>query len=110
MRQAATVMRNILVDHARKRGTQKRLRPGQRISLSEDPGSTSTDASFLLSLDESLKRLVKVDKRMASLVEMRCFGGHSLAEIAATQDLSLRQVERTWKAARTWLVSEFAAE
>ncbi|MGK0217989.1 MAG: RNA polymerase sigma factor (TIGR02999 family) [Planctomycetota bacterium] len=110
MRQAATVMRNILVDHARKRGTQKRLPPGQRISLSEEAGIVSTDASFLLSLDESLTRLVKVDKRMAALVEMRCFGGLGLSEIAEALDLSLRQVERIWAAARTWLLSEFASE
>ena len=62
----------------------------------------------MLDLDEALKRLAALDARKAQVVELRCFGGLSMAEVAVALAVSLRTVEADWFFARAWLKSELA--
>lgn len=101
-RVAAKAMRQILVDHARGRGAQKRGGAHQRISLDEVEAATSQDID-LLALDEALNRLAAVDHRLAAVVELRFFAGLSVEEAAATLAVSPRTVEMDWKMAKAWL-------
>jgi RNA polymerase sigma factor (TIGR02999 family) len=96
---AARLMRNILVDHARQRGTDKRAH--QKVELNPDiDGEQRVD---LISLESALLRLGAIDSALAELVEMRYFGGMSLGDIAQVSGLSEATVKRRWRAARAWL-------
>ncbi len=100
---AARVMRRVLVEHARARAAAKRGGEAQRVTLDDalalDPGR-SLD---VLALDEALERLAAFDAELATLVELRFFGGLSNEEVAASRGVSLRSVERGWATARAWL-------
>ncbi len=102
---AARIMRNILVDHARRRGAQKRG-AGMEIAMPEIsyPG-VSLD---VLVVDQALERFSAEHGRQAQVVELRFFGGltaDETAEVLRQQgvDCSLRTVERDWRFARAWL-------
>lgn len=98
---AARAMRQILIDHARKRGAQKRQAPGQRITLSE--ATVEDGAIDLLALDEALTELATLDERKSRILELRFFGGLSNPEIAEALGVALNTVEKDWYAARAWL-------
>jgi RNA polymerase sigma factor (TIGR02999 family) len=104
---AAKVMRQILVDYARKRHAQKR--GGEMLfvpldHLSNVPPSWKTlDIEDVLALDELLARLKERDPRLSMIVEMRFFAGLSDDEIAEALKLSKRTVVRDWHMARAWL-------
>jgi len=100
---AARAMRQVLVDHARKRKTKKRGGDWQRTTLVE--GLLSDDAEWddLLALDDALDRLDAVDERMRKVVEYRFFGGMTEQEIAEVLGISVRTVQRDWVKARAWL-------
>src|SRR5215471_2712909 len=104
---AARVMRQILVDHARKRRAGKRevLRNAHTsISHVADPaGAGNID---VLALHEALNRLAELDDRQARIVEMRYFGGLTEAEVAAAMALSPATVRREVASARFWLGSQ----
>ena len=110
---AAQAMRRILVDHARRRLTDKRGGDWHRISL-EVVGTDAIDATLdheqLLALDAALDRLGELDPRQASIVEMRYFGGMSVPEVAAALGIGRRTVDRDWMHARSWLKRELARE
>ena len=102
----ATVMRHILVDHARKRRRPKH-NPGQRadeIELDNLP-NTNTDEGVIW-VDEMLNRLEKIDKRQAKIVEHRYFSGLTNEEIAPLMGISEATVKRDWRHAKTWLKRE----
>jgi len=86
---AATVMRRILVDHARAQRAEKRAGFREAISL-----------------DEALDRLSKVDARRSRIVELRFFGGLSEEETAHVLGISARTVKRDWRVAKAWLYNE----
>jgi RNA polymerase sigma factor (TIGR02999 family) len=97
-------MRQILIDYARSRGTQKR--DGlERVDLdacqSELISTNRTDE--LLALDAALVRLAKMDARQAQIVELRFFAGLSVEETAENLGISQKTVKRDWSVARAWL-------
>jgi RNA polymerase sigma factor (sigma-70 family) len=125
---ASTVMRRILVDHARARLSRKRGGDAVRISsevlegsvrvdgLHEDPPSPDFDGEFLLidtdrseditALDDLLSQLETFDPRQSQVVSMRYFGGLTVEQTAQALDISEATVKREWVAARAWLRRE----
>ncbi|WP_199555392.1 ECF-type sigma factor [Sandaracinobacteroides hominis] len=96
---AARLMRNILVDHARQKGTDKRHH--HKVELNADiDGGQRID---LISLESALTRLGAIDAQLAELVEMRYFGGMAMGDIAEVTGLSEATLKRRWRTARAWL-------
>lgn len=107
---ASTLMRRILIDHARRRLAAKRG-SGKRVDFEKtrEAGQLSLEQSAeLLALDQALDRLAELDPRQCRIVEMRYFGGLSMEEIAHALGLSGRTVKRDWTAARVWLRNEMS--
>ncbi len=108
---AARAMRQVLVDHARKRLSQKRgegQRPDSLEMLNLEGRSVPAEVASeeLISLDEALDRLEALDPRRARVVECRFFAGLSVEETAHTLGISERTVKRDWRGARAWLYKE----
>ncbi|MEZ5938074.1 MAG: ECF-type sigma factor [Hyphomonadaceae bacterium] len=97
---ASRVMRNILVDHARARNSDKRRHHKVELTT-EVEGNLRFD---LIALDSALLRLKVVDAQLAELVEMRYFGGMTVEDIAAVTGMSEPTVKRRWVVARSWLL------
>jgi RNA polymerase sigma factor (TIGR02999 family) len=99
---AARLMRQILVDHARHRGAQKRD-GGERVTLSslDEPGPRHL--VDLIALDQALRGLEEIDERKAKIVELRVFTGLDFAEIGELLSLSRATLDREFRAARAWL-------
>lgn len=105
VRFAARLMREILVDHARRVQAAKRD-GGERVPLTDLDlrDDSSPEASIdMLAIDAALARLEAIDADKARMVELRYFGGLTLEETAAAMDISLATVKRHWQAARIWL-------
>lgn len=100
---AAQVMRHILIDHARTRARQKRGGEAEHVSFDEAQTMTASRAAELLALDEALNELAKVDERRSKVVELRYFGGLSIAETAAVLKVQPITVSRDWRWAKAWL-------
>jgi RNA polymerase sigma factor (TIGR02999 family) len=107
---AAEVMRRILVDHARSRGTAKRGGGANREELPDQPQSVSMESTEVLAIDEALADLEREDAPKAEIVKLRYFSGLSLEEIAEGMGMSLRTVKRQWSFARAWLYRRIRAE
>lgn len=103
---ASTVMRNVLVDHARKRGRDKRTPPRERVALDSLVDAFESNAVDLVALDEALQRLSAFDPPMARAVELHFFGGLSNEEAADFLHVPLRSFERSWQATKAWLRGE----
>lgn len=110
---AATMMRRVLVDHARARHRLKRAAPGRRVDLGEaEVVSGGAGASLQIAgedieaLDAALRRLAAVDERKARLVELRFFGGLDEQEAADMVGISRATASREWRMARAWLARE----
>jgi len=106
---AARAMRQILVDHARRRARLKRGGAYAITGLPEEIG-VAADMLDLIALDEALDRLSEIDPRAGQLVEWRVFAGLAIAEVAQLQGLTERTVFRDWRRARAWLVRELGFE
>ncbi len=103
---AATIMRRILVDHARAQQACKREALHNAFSL-EDVLIISPERSHeLIALDEALKKLARFDDRRSKIVELRFFGGLSEEEAGAVLGVSSRTVKRDWQIAKAWLYDE----
>lgn len=102
-RLACSVMRNLLVDHARARAATKRGQGWQRITLSAASGERQAPPIDILALDEALTELAQLDERVGRLVELRFFGGLGEDEAAAMMGVSRSVVTRDWRMARAWL-------
>ena len=100
---AATLMRHILVDHARSRQYLKRGGGAQRVSLDKALTVCVDRDEDLVALDEALVRLAAVDLRKSKVVELRFFGGLSVEETAEALDVSAVTVMREWSMAKAWL-------
>lgn len=107
----AQAMRRILVDHARRRRRAKRGGDWKRVTLSggEEAAAGALSAEQLLALDEALDKLAHLDERQARVVELRYFGGLTVAEVAEALGVSKRSVEAYWTHARAWLKRELGA-
>ena len=100
---AATMMRRILVDHARARHRIKRGGERVRVMFDEDAALAPSRDNDVLALDEVLEELQQLDSRQAKIVEMRFFGGMTVPEVAEVLGLSTRTIENEWKMCRAWL-------
>ena len=99
-------MRQILVDHARRRNASKRLDGVQRVTFNEDAGHGAAAAFEVLAFHDALERFSALDPRAAHVVEARVFGGMSTREVAHVLNVSTRTVEADWTVARRWLARE----
>jgi RNA polymerase sigma factor (TIGR02999 family) len=106
----AQVMRRILVDHARNRQRQKRGGGMPRIELSDDLTLSNRRDEDVLAVDQALSDLAEVDAIQAKIVELRFFGGLTVAEVAKTMQMSKRTVESEWAMARAWLRRELSRD
>jgi RNA polymerase sigma-70 factor, ECF subfamily len=105
---AAQAMRHILIDYARSRQCDKRGGAGLLVSLEEGAVVSAERAAELVALDDALSRLEDIDPRKARVVEMRYFGGLTVAEISQVLKVSPDTVLRDWRLARTWLRRELS--
>jgi RNA polymerase sigma factor (TIGR02999 family) len=105
---AAQAMRRILVDHARARKNVKHGGEVLKVSLAEAAEQADAEALDLLALDDALQDLAKLDPRKCRVVELRYFGGLSVAETAAVLQVSEPTVMRDWNTARAWLLRELS--
>jgi RNA polymerase sigma factor (TIGR02999 family) len=104
---ASQLMREILVDYARSRRAAKRD-GGNRLTLDEAAELSGPKGVDLLSLDEALHELAKMNPRQSRIVELKFFGGLSIAEISDVLEISAATVERDWAVARAWLFREIS--
>lgn len=105
---ATSMMRRVLIDHARAHATNKRGGGAIRLSIDDVQVPAEQRAASLIALDEALEKLAQMDERKSRVVEMRFFGGLSDEEIAEVLDVSVRTVLRDWKTARLWLYRELS--
>lgn len=103
---SARAMRQIIVDHARRRSAQKRGGGEAAEELDEERMGDSNEAERILAVNDALERLARVDERMLQVVECRFFAGYSEQETADALGLSLRTSQRVWMRARAWLKEE----
>ena len=105
---AAMAMRQIVVDHARRRLSQKRGGGLRRIDLDAVDLAVEDRVAEIVSIDDALRRLAELDERLARVVEMRFFGGLTVEETAEALDVDPRTVKRDWRKARALLYRELA--
>jgi RNA polymerase sigma-70 factor, ECF subfamily len=106
---ASKMMRQILVDHARKHRAVKRGCPAEILSLDEAIPVPPQRPDLLIVIDEALKRLSRRDPRQADIVERKFFGGLKEEEIAEQLGISVRTVKRDWRLARAWLYKQMTS-
>ena len=100
---AASMMRRILVNHARDRAARKRGGNPERVSLSLVESPSGRPDVELIALEDALQRLAGLDERKSKVVELKFFGGLTIEEIAEVLQISGATVEREWAFARAWL-------
>ena len=108
---AARVMRQVLVDHARKRSRHKR--GGSMLLLVHDEGRDAGrehDVIEYLAVHDALSELAELDPRQSRLVELKVFGGLTNKEVAEVMGIGLTTLKREWDAARTWLYVELGED
>ena len=105
---ASKVMRNLLIDYARRRNALRRGGNEIHVPLDESREGADSEVVELLTLDQALNRLEERDERMARIVECRFFGGMLHAEIAEAVRVSVSTVERDWTRARAYLLAELS--
>jgi RNA polymerase sigma-70 factor, ECF subfamily len=106
---AAHLMRQILVDHARRSSAVKRGSGGQKVVLDEAVVGSAPERSVdMLALDQSLARLAELDERKARVVELRHFGGLTTEETAEVLGISTATVVRELRMAEAWLKRELS--
>lgn len=101
---ASRMMRRILIDHARAKGAARRRHVKVEICTNVDGGQRLD----LISLDSALIRLGAIDPQLMELVEMRYFGGMTIADISEVTGMSEPTVKRRWQSARAWLTDALA--
>ncbi|MEM8961089.1 MAG: sigma-70 family RNA polymerase sigma factor [Acidobacteriota bacterium] len=106
----ASLMRRILVDHARARRASKRGRGEPTVLFDDGFDLPATLRPDLVELDDALTTLAAVDPRRARIVELRFFAGLTEREIAEVLDVSEKTIQRDWKIARLWLLRELSNE
>jgi RNA polymerase sigma factor (TIGR02999 family) len=104
LRAAATVMRHLLVDSARKYRSNKRGDGIPPLSLDDCSVSVADESMAVLALDDALKNIARIDPRLEQLIECRYFAGLSVEDTAAVMAVSPRTVEREWQRARAYLL------
>ena len=105
---AARLMRQILVDYARRHGAAKRGAGLAKVSLNDALRVSPRAVVDVVALDDALMALAAFDARQSRVVELRFFGGLTLEEISAALDIAPATVQREWTAARAWLHRELS--
>jgi RNA polymerase sigma factor (TIGR02999 family) len=103
---SATIMRRIIVDHARARQAQKRGEGWDAVSLNDAILPSPQRAPEIMALDEALDRLARLSERQAKIVELRFFAGMNEEETGSVLGISSRTVKRDWRIAKAWLFKE----
>jgi RNA polymerase sigma-70 factor, ECF subfamily len=103
---AARAMREVLIDHARRRAADRRGGGRRRVALDAVVDYFEGQALDLVAVHEALDRLAERDERQAQVMTLRYFGGMTVAEVAAALGTSVVTVERDWRVARAWLVGQ----
>jgi len=107
---AARVMRQVLVDEARKRGAEMRGAGWRRVELGEELAREEPRLARAVEVERLLLRLASWDRRKAEIVRLRCFWGLTVQEVAKTLGLSEATVNRDWRMARAWLAAHLGAD
>ncbi len=105
---AAATMRRVLIDHARRRRSDKRGGEWHRVTLDEGLSSTRGEPLDVLALEAALRKLQVRDPRAAQTVELRVFGGLGMAEIATLLRVTRRTAQSDWALAKAFLRRELA--
>ena len=105
---AAQLMRQILVDYARRHDAAKRGGRAYKLSLDDATKLSRQKDVHIVALDDALKALAKIDPRQTRVVELRFFAGFSLQEISQALEIAPATVQRDWTAARAWLHREIS--
>jgi RNA polymerase sigma factor (TIGR02999 family) len=109
---SATIMRRILVNAARARGSAKRggvaVRVDHSTAVDLDQIPEVARSAELIALDDALNALADIDPRKARVIELRFFGGLSVEETAVVLGISPQSVLRDWKLAKVWMIREMA--
>ena len=105
---AATLMRSILVDHARSHAYAKRGGGAHKTELDEAMVVSQERAAEVVALDDALKELASFDLKQSRIVELRFFGGLTIEETAEVLHLSPATIKREWSTAKAWLYHELA--
>lgn len=100
---AVRAMRQVLIDHARRRVAEKRGGAAIRVTLDERDGARGTSPEEVLALFDAIERLGEVDPRLRSVVEHRYLAGLTEDETAELLQVTTRTVQRDWAKARAWL-------
>jgi len=103
MRAASTVMRHLLVDHARKRTAHKRGSGVVPLTLEDHRCASEDDSMAVLALDDAMKDIAEIDPRLIHIIECRYFAGLTVAETAEALNIAVRTVERDWRRARGYI-------
>ena len=105
---AARTMRNIVVDHARKAGADKRGGGKPKLLFDDERFLVNDKKGWgLVALDDALEELAEVDPELSKLVELRFFAGMNVEETAEVLGVSPRTVKRGWRTAKIWLLRRF---
>ena len=105
---AAQLMRQILVDYARRHGAAKRGASVPKLSLEEGAMMSRRKDVDIVALDDALIGLAKIDPRQSRVVELRFFAGLSLEQVSEVLEIAPATVQRDWTAARAWLHREIS--
>jgi RNA polymerase sigma-70 factor (ECF subfamily) len=103
---AAHVMRQVLVDYARRHHAERRAGGLQRVEMNDDLAVSPDRLDEVASIDQALTRLATHNPRQARVVELRYFGGLSVEQIATILQVAPRSVKRDWSLARIFLARE----
>tara|TARA_R110002073_G_scaffold336260_1_gene531393 strand:- start:151011 stop:151598 length:588 start_codon:yes stop_codon:yes gene_type:complete len=106
----ARVMRQVLVDHARKHNAIKRGGDRVKVTLSDTDGAAQLNVLDLLELNDAMERLRELDERKAQVVELLFFGGMTHKEAARVVGISQKTIEADWYMARAWLGKQLRTE
>lgn len=105
---AATLIRHILVDHARTQKAVKRGGAAQKVSLDEAFAIPVDNETDVLAVDDALQTLSKIDPQQGRIVELRFFAGLTIEETAEAMQISASTVKRDWILAKTWIYRELS--
>jgi RNA polymerase sigma-70 factor, ECF subfamily len=103
---AARAMREVLIDHARRRSADRRGGSRRRVALDSVVDYFEEQGLDVVAVHEALDRLGELNSRQAHVMTLRYFGGMTVPEVAAALGVSIVTVERDWRLARAWLASQ----
>lgn len=104
LRAVSTVMRHLLVDHARKKRAEKRGSGRAPLTLEEDRLTAGDDGLAVIALDDALQDIAEIDPRLEKIIECRYFAGLSVADTAEALGMAVRTVERDWQRAKAYIL------